>query len=196
MTYSQKSPGSATSSSRQATCQTRAQSRSNSAAANSGLVYRARGITSSSRTKKSRSSKVIWPLRLRPVKALAPPLAEVPLPARNVRALLERNATDEATRDRPALRFGNDSWTHAELLEESRRYAALMAARLDPSRPPHVGVLLDNTPDYVFTLCGAGLLGAVVVGLNHTRRDEHLAADIAHTDVQFLVTEPRHLPLL
>jgi fatty-acyl-CoA synthase len=130
------------------------------------------------------------------VKELAPPLAEVELPGRNVGALLERNATDAATRDRPALRFGDDSWTHAELLEESRRYAAVLAARLDPSRPPHVGVLLDNTPDYVFTLYAAGLLGAVVVGLNNTRRDEHLAADIAHTDVQFVLTEPRHLSLL
>jgi len=127
---------------------------------------------------------------------LAPPLAEVELPARNVRALLERNAADAATRDRPALRFGDDSWTHAELLEEARRFAALLAARLDPSRPPHVGVLLDNIPDYVFILCGAGLLGVTVVGLNTTRRDEHLAADITHTDVQLVITEPRHLQLL
>ncbi|HVU73793.1 MAG TPA: AMP-binding protein [Mycobacteriales bacterium] len=128
--------------------------------------------------------------------SLAPPLAEVELPARNVRALLERNATDPDTRDRAALRFGDRTWTHAEVLDESQRFAALLAANLDPSRPPHVGVLLDNTPDYVFTLYGAGLLGAVVVGLNTTRRDEHLAADITHTDVQLLLTEPRHLPLL
>ena len=130
------------------------------------------------------------------VRSLAPPLAEVELPARNVRALLERNATDAATRDRPALCFGDETWTHAELLAEAQRHAALLAARLDPARPPHVAVLLDNTPDYVFTLCGAGLLGAAVVGLNTTRRDEHLAADIAHTDVQLVLTEPRHLPLL
>ena len=45
-------------------------------------------------------------------------------------------------------------------------------------------MLLDNTPDYVFALCGAGLVGAALVGLNHTRRDEHLARDISHTDVQ------------
>jgi fatty-acyl-CoA synthase len=55
-----------------------------------------------------------------------------------------------------------------------------------------VGVLLDNTPDYVFALCGAALVGAAVVGLNHTRRGDHLARDIAHTDVQFVITEPRH----
>jgi len=57
-------------------------------------------------------------------------------------------------------------------------------------------VLLDNTPDYVFALCGAGLVGAALVGLNHSRRDEHLARDISHTDVQLVITEPRHQALL
>ena len=48
----------------------------------------------------------------------------------------------------------------------------------------------------MFALCGAGLVGAALVGLNHTRRDEHLARDIAHTDVQLLITESRHHALL
>jgi len=126
----------------------------------------------------------------------APPLAEVPLPARNVAALLRRNGLEAGYAGRPALRFGERLWTHGELLSEAERFAALFRARLDPDRPPHIGVLLDNTPDYVFALCGAGLVGAAVVGLNHTRRDEHLARDIAHTDVQLLITEPRHQTLL
>ncbi len=93
---------------------------------------------------------------------------------------------------RPALRFGDQIWTHHELLAEAERFAALFRARLDSRRPPHVGVLLDNTPDYVFALCGAGLIGAAVAGLNHTRRGEHLALDISHTDVQLIITEPRY----
>jgi fatty-acyl-CoA synthase len=127
---------------------------------------------------------------------LAPPLPEVPLPAPNVATLLRRNGLDAERGQRPALRFGDRVWTHAELLVEAERFAALYRERLDPERPPHVGVLLDNTPDYVFALCGAGLIGAAVVGLNHTRRGEHLAGDIAHTDVQLLITEPRHQDLL
>ncbi len=126
----------------------------------------------------------------------APPLHEVPLPARNVAALLRRNGLDAGYSSRPALHFGDQIWTHAELLVEAERFAALYRTRLDPDRPPHVAILLDNTPDYVFALCGAGLVGAAVVGLNHTRRDEHLARDISHTDVQLLITEPRHQALL
>ena len=123
---------------------------------------------------------------------LAPPLAEVPLPAPNAAALLRHNGTDAEHADRPALRFGDRVWTHRELLTESERFAALYRARFDPHRPPHVGLLMDNTPDYVFALCGAGLAGAAVVGLNYTRRGEHLGHDIFHTDVQMLITEPRH----
>ena len=122
----------------------------------------------------------------------APALAEVPLPAPNTAALLRRNGTDAGYADRPALRFGDRVWTHAELLAEAERFATLFRARLDPDRPPHVGLLLDNTPDYVFALCGAGLAGVAVAGLNHTRVGEHLARDIVHTDVQFVITEPRH----
>ncbi len=127
---------------------------------------------------------------------LAPPLGEVALPARNVADLLRRNGVAADSANRPALRFGHQVWTHGELLHEAERFATLFRARLEPDRPPHVGVLLDNTPDYVFALCGAGLVGAVVVGLNHTRRGEHLARDISHTDVQLLITEPRHQALL
>ncbi len=127
---------------------------------------------------------------------LAPPLGEVPLPARNVAELLKRNGVDPDYAGRPALRFDTQVWTHGELLGEAERFAALYRARLDPALPPHVAVLLDNTPDYVFALCGAGLVGAAVVGLNRTRRDEHLARDISHTDAQLLITEPRHQELL
>jgi fatty-acyl-CoA synthase len=122
----------------------------------------------------------------------APPLEEVPLPAPDAGALLQRNGTDEYIADRPALRFGDLVWTHGELLREAERFAALYADRFDPARPRHVAVLLDNTPDYVFALCGAGLVGATLVGLNHTRQGEHLSRDITHTDVQFVITEPRH----
>jgi fatty-acyl-CoA synthase len=113
-----------------------------------------------------------------------------------VAALLRRNGRDPKWASQPAIRFGHQIWTHEELLRESERFAALFRHRLDRQRPPHIAVLLDNTPDYVFALCGAGLAGATLVGLNHTRRNEHLARDISHTDVQLLITEPRHQSLL
>ena len=96
------------------------------------------------------------------------------------------------------MQFDDRSITHAEFLAESIRWANLFLAQ-PPSTPDgvlHVGVLLDNTPDYLFALGGAALSRSVVVGLNHTRRDEHLWRDIEHTHVGLVITEPRHLPLL
>ena len=55
--------------------------------------------------------------------------------------------------------------------------------------PFHVGVLLENVPEFVFLLMGAGLAGAAVVGINPTRRGAELARDINHTDCQLIVTD-------
>jgi fatty-acyl-CoA synthase len=128
----------------------------------------------------------------------APAPGQAPLPAPNAAALLRRNGTDEATASRAAIHFEDRTWTHADYLAESIRWANLFLAHA-PSTPDgvlHVGVLLDNTPEYLFALGGAALSGAVVVGLNHTRRDEQLWRDIEHTHVGLIVTEPRHRPLL
>ena len=72
--------------------------------------------------------------------------------------------------------------------------------RLRPNGPPslaslrrpgpfHVGVLLDNVPEYVFWMGGAALVGAVVVGANPTHRGDELARDLSHTECQLLVTD-------
>src|SRR5207248_124383 len=96
----------------------------------------------------------------------------------------------------PAIKFGDSTWTHRDFYSESCRFAALFDERLPTEGPRHVAVLLDNTPDYLFALGGTALIGAAVVGLNHTRRDEHLLRDVEHTDCGIVLTEPRHEPLL
>ncbi|HUO49594.1 MAG TPA: AMP-binding protein [Acidimicrobiales bacterium] len=148
------------------------------------------------------STSAAAPTRLAAAEAVAARVATAPapgqadLPAANAAAMVKRNGTDPLRAQRPALRFGDRVWTHRDVLGEAVRFAACLEDRLDPARPPHVAVLLDNTPDYVFTLYGAALIGATLVGLNHTRRGEHLARDITYTDAQLVITEPRHAGLL
>jgi fatty-acyl-CoA synthase len=125
-----------------------------------------------------------------------PAPGQAPLPAPNAAALLRRNATDPAIRDRPAVRFDDRVWTHGEYVAESRRWANLLLDRLPGAGPRHVAVLLDNLPEYLFAFGGAALAGAAVVGLNHTRRGEHLLRDLGHTDCGLVITEPKHLDLL
>ena len=99
------------------------------------------------------------------------------------RLLLER-----AEDDRPALLYEDRRWTYRDLVDEGWRRAALFAELRDADRPPHVGVLLDNVPDYLFWLTAGALSGTVVVGINSTYRGEQLAQLIDHTDCQALVT--------
>lgn len=89
--------------------------------------------------------------------------------------------------DHAGLVFEGRSWTWRAVVQESADRAAVL------SPGDHVGLLLDNLPDYVFWLGACALRGATLVGLNSTRRGEQLAGDLAHTDVTMLITEPRHL---
>ena len=112
------------------------------------------------------------------------------MPAADAAELLRRNGSDATVRDRPAVRFEDRTWTHAQFLAESARWANLFLAHRRPHQPFHIGVLLDNLPEYLFAFGGAALSGATIVGVNHTRTGAHLLHDIGHTDCQLLITEP------
>ena len=95
--------------------------------------------------------------------------------------------------DSVGLVSGEQVWTWREVVAEAGVRAAWMRATLDPSRPPHVGVLLPTVPEYVFQILGAALAGACIVGVNATRRGAELARDITYTDCQLIVTERARL---
>ena len=118
------------------------------------------------------------------------------MPAANAAELLRRNAADPDRAGRPALRFGDQVWTHREYVAECARWAGLFLARRAEDRPFHVALLLDNIPEYLFAFGGAALVGATIVGLNHTRRGAALLRDIQHTHCQLLISEPRHAELI
>jgi len=105
--------------------------------------------------------------------------------------LLASRAGDDAI----GVRCGDERWTWREVVARSDEVAASLA-RHRGAGPFHVGVLLDNTPDYLFTLFGAARAGAVLVGLNSTRRGDELARDVRHTDSAFVITDADHAPLL
>ena len=84
--------------------------------------------------------------------------------------------------DRPALLCGDEVVTWAEHVERSRERAAVLGRR-------HVGILLDNVPEYSYWLGAAALSGGVVVGLNPTHRGAELERDIAHTECAFVVSD-------
>ena len=109
--------------------------------------------------------------------------------------LVRRNGTDPTIRDRPFLVFDDFVLTHAEYYRESCRWAQMLLSRKPAEAPFHLGVLLDNLPEYLLAFGGAALAGATVVGINNTQRGDNLARDIVHSDCAFLVTEPAQLEL-
>jgi fatty-acyl-CoA synthase len=96
----------------------------------------------------------------------------------------------------PGLCFEDRRWSWREHVGECARYAAALRARRRPGQPFHVGVLADNVPEFSFLLGGCAFAGAVLVALNPVRRGRALAADVARTDCQYVLAEPRYAPLL
>jgi len=97
--------------------------------------------------------------------------------------------------DRPGLLARDRRLTWREYFAGAAARADALSRLLDPRRPPHVGLLMDNTPEMALGLAAAGFGGHVAVGLNTTRRGAALAADVAKADVQVLLTDhsQRHL---
>ncbi|OBI63525.1 acyl-CoA synthetase [Mycolicibacterium fortuitum] len=86
------------------------------------------------------------------------------------------------------LRTRDRDWTWDEVVAESAARGALAEA-LRVDGPLHIGVLLDNVPDFLFWLGGAALVGATIVGINPTRGAAELAAEIRLADCQLIVTD-------
>ena len=79
--------------------------------------------------------------------------------------------------------------TWRQHIQDAADLAAALRARLDPARPPHIGVLLGNTPFFSSLLVAAAMTGLVPVGLNPTRRGEALARDIETADCQLVLAD-------
>jgi fatty-acyl-CoA synthase len=117
-----------------------------------------------------------------------------PLAARHetIAGLLQARAGDDNT----ALLFEDQRWSWRELLAEAATRSAFLQEHRLRQRPWHIGVLLENTPEYIFLIAGAALCGATVVGINPTRRGAELAADIRGTDCAMIVTDGAYSDLL
>ena len=85
--------------------------------------------------------------------------------------------------------FEDSFVTWRDHIQHGAAVAAALKARLDPSRPPHVGVLLQNTPFFSAVLVAAALTGIVPVGLNPVRRGAALQRDVSHGDCQLVLAD-------
>ena len=116
--------------------------------------------------------------------------------------LLERSSDDN-----PGLLFEDARWTWREFVADSAIRAAILsdwsathahayADRPERFRHLHVGILLENEPEYLFLLSGASMAGVTVIGINPTRRGAELASDIRGVDCDVIVTDTEGVALL
>ncbi len=103
----------------------------------------------------------------------------------SIAELIAARASDTST----GLLFEDERFTWNQVVDASLAHGALLNAQLGTAQHRHVGVLLENTPEYFFILGGAALYGFTVVGINPTRRGAELRRDIEHTDCQLLVVD-------
>src|ERR1035437_3998727 len=97
--------------------------------------------------------------------------------------------------DHPALLFEDERYSWTEFVAAAA-IRAQMALALRRDGPFHIGILLDNVPEFLFWIGGSALVGATVVGINPTRRGDELAHDIRHTDCRVIITDTDHASLL
>ncbi len=97
--------------------------------------------------------------------------------------------------DNLAIVFDDLQWTYREWVGECvARAEVVRSMRIDGAN--HIGLLLENVPDFTMWLGAAALSGSTVVGINPTRRGSELARDIVYTECQLIVTESKLAHLL
>ena len=101
--------------------------------------------------------------------------------------------------DNVAIRSHDGTLTYREwcdgVAERAAMWRKILGSRPEGT-PPHIGVLLENSPEFTMWLGAAAVTGSVIVGINPTRRGAELARDITHTSCQIVVTERSQSELL
>lgn len=91
--------------------------------------------------------------------------------------------------DRIGIRFEDDDYTWDDFVRAAIRCSHFLAAHLNDRLPPHLGILLENRPEFLFWWAGSALSGTALVCMNPTRRGQELADDVLATDCQILLVD-------
>jgi long-chain acyl-CoA synthetase len=96
---------------------------------------------------------------------------------------------DDAARDfphAPALHFEGRTTSYAQLAQQTRRFAGVLAG-LGVTRGTKVGLILPNCPQAVVALFGALHLGAIVVQNNPLYTERELGHQLADAGVEMVI---------
>jgi acyl-CoA synthetase (AMP-forming)/AMP-acid ligase II len=97
--------------------------------------------------------------------------------------------------DSPALSFGDEQLTFADVAGRARRTAGALRD-LGVGRGDVVGALLHNSLDFVDVMLGADELGAIFMPLNWRLAGPEIAYIVGHAEARVLVSAPELEPLI
>lgn len=92
----------------------------------------------------------------------------------------------ETRGDSPFLTFGDDTYTYADMEQYSARAAAGLRD-VGVERDHHVGMIMPNSPEFLWAWFGAARVGAPVVPVNTALKGDGLAHILDHSDAESLI---------
>lgn len=96
--------------------------------------------------------------------------------------------------DKTFLSFEGGTYTYAYADRHSNRVANGLHAKAKVGKGDHVGLLLGNCPEFLWSVFGLGKLGAVAVPFNTAAKGELLGYLLGHSKVSVLVVDEDLLP--
>ena len=109
------------------------------------------------------------------------------------------------SRHKPFVLWQDKTYSYAEVYHEASRYARLFRTRrqaavdageLAPGAPLHIGLYLDNGPEFLFAAFGAALEGDLIFGLNTGFRGDTLAAVLERGEIRLLLVDQNKLEFI
>ncbi len=115
------------------------------------------------------------------------------LPARNIHEIL----TDQADQcpDDVALEFQGRKILYRQVAAQSRRFASALHS-MDVDKGHRVGIMLPNSPEFVYAYYGALMAGATVVLYNIMLKPRELDFLLRHSETSVMVVDHKVLPFI
>ena len=117
----------------------------------------------------------------------------------NVADIIVHNGTDPAVKDRVFIQFRDDTEalqtiTYSDFYKRSLLYGNMLSGmkqslRISDHERFHVGVFMQNIPEFFFLLGGCALTNSTLVGVNNAQVGEKLSFDINNIDMHVLFVD-------
>jgi fatty-acyl-CoA synthase len=122
----------------------------------------------------------------------------------NIADIIVHNGTDPAVQDRIFIQFRDDteglqSITYSDYYKQSLLYGNMLSSmkqslRISGHERFHVGVFMQNIPEFFYLLGGCAFTNATLVGVNNAQVGEKLSFDINNIDMHVLFVDHADQP--